>query len=79
MTHSNPLFKDDRQDTLDYITAMRVLKPDNPRDSNYKERVKAWQTLLNVGKKWHIKALQEDYPEGVKLFDEMGKALTRKK
>lgn len=92
MTHSNPLFKDDRQDTLDYIAALRLLKPDEPdpkavKDTKeyklkfefYQVKFKAWQKLLNVGKKWHIKAVQEDYPEGAKLFDEMGKALTRKK
>ena len=37
MTHSNPLFKDDRQDTLDYITALRLLKPDEPDPKTVKD------------------------------------------
>ena len=76
----NPIHNDNRKDLKDYIDAMRKLMPDNPRASDYKERVRAWQKLLNVGRKWQVARNQEDFdPELAKLFDELGKAISRRK
>lgn len=76
---AHPVHADNRKDLQDYVAALRVLIPKNPRDPDYKNQVKAWQKLLNVGKKWHVLRNQEDYPEGSHLFDELGKALSRRK
>lgn len=82
----HPIHQDNRKDLQDYIAAMRVLKPrePDPKDrhyvenmKDYRERLKAWQTLLNVGKRWHILRNQEDFPESSHLFDELGKAKNR--
>ena len=75
----NPIHDDNRKDLKDYIDAMRLLRPDNPRASDHKEKVHAWQKLLNVGRRWSVARNQEDFPEGAKLFDELGKALSRRK
>ena len=86
----NPIHDDNRNDLKTYIEALRLLKPEEPgntKDPKYKEKfqdyqkkVGVWQSLLNVGRRWQVARNQEDFdPALAKLFDEMGKALSRRK
>ena len=93
MTHTNPLHRDNREDLQTYMGAMRLLKPEEPdpksakdtkeyklKFQDYQQKIKVWQALLSVGKVWHVARNQEDFdPELGKLFDELGKALVRRK
>lgn len=70
---------DNKKDLIDYVNTIKMLRPSNPRDPKYKNQIRAWQQLLNVGREWQVARNQEDFPEFAKLFDKLGKALSRTK